>query len=283
MSSSNDLFSIAYNIRTKKDETSGGTMATSIVIDAGHGGYDNGAVYEGRREKDEVLRLALAVGEKLSQGGYEIFFTRTTDEYASPYEKAQTANATGADYFISLHRNSAPNPNTYHGVQTLVYQENQVVDSIANAVNRQLADVGFENLGIDERPGLVVLRRTEMPATLVEVGFINSDEDNRIFDQNFDEIVNAIAAGIGEGIGEGVGDGQGRSVSKYGVQVGVFQYYANAQYLLGQLQDMGYMAQARQEGTYYIVIVGSETSLEEAVELQAGLRELGYETLIVNL
>ena len=258
-------------------------MAASIIIDAGHGGYDNGAGYEGRREKDEVLRLALAVGEKLRQGGYEVFYTRTTDEYASPYEKARIANATGADYFVSLHRNFAPDPNTYHGVQTLVYQENQVVDSIANAVNRRLADVGFENLGIEERPGLVVLRRTEMPAVLVEVGFINSDEDNRIFDRNFDEIADAIAAGIEEGTGEGIGNSLERSVSKYGVQVGVFRYYANAQYLLEQLQDMGYTVRVRQEGTYYVVIVGSETSLEEAVELQAGLRELDYETLIVNL
>ena len=253
-------------------------MATSIVIDAGHGGYDSGAQYQGRREKDEVLRLALAVGKILQQKGFEVFYTRTTDEYATPYEKAQTANATGADYFVSLHRNSSPVPNTYHGVQTLVYQENQVVNDIANAINSQLEAVGFQNLGIEERPGLVVLRRTEMPAVLVEVGFINSDEDNRIFDEKFDQIAQAIADGIQEGIQEAA-----PAERRFGVQIGLFQYYANAQFLQQRYEDLGYTVQIRQEGPYYAVIVGSEPALEDAVRLQGQLREMGNDTLIVNV
>lgn len=253
-------------------------MATSIVLDAGHGGYDSGARYEGRKEKDEVLRLALAVGEILQKRGFEVYYTRTTDEYASPYEKAQAANATGADYFVSLHRNSSPVPNTYNGVQTLVYQENQVVNDIANAVNSQLEKVGFQNLGIEERPGLVVLRRTEMPAVLVEVGFINSDIDNQIFDEKFDQIAQAIADGIQEGIHEAATEEKG-----FGVQIGLFRYYANAQFLQQQYQDMGYTVQIRQEGPYYAVIVGVEPTLEDAVRLQNQLREMGNDTLVVNI
>lgn len=254
-------------------------MATSIVIDAGHGGFDNGASYQGRREKDEVLRLALAVGELLQQDGFEVFFTRTTDEYASPYEKAQAANATGADYFVSLHRNSGPNPNRYQGVQTLVYEENQVVNDIANAVNSQLEEVGFRNLGIEERPGLVVLRRTEMPAVLVEVGFINSEVDNQLFDQNFDQIARGIATGIEEGIRQA----QGEMPKAYGVQVGLFRQYSNAQYLQQNLEDMGFQVQVRRDGPYYAVIVGNESSLEAATELQSQLREMGNDTLIVMI
>ena len=254
-------------------------MAVSIVIDAGHGGFDGGAAYQGRKEKDEVLRLALAVGEILQQEGFEVFYTRTTDEYDSPFEKAQIANRTGADYFVSLHRNSSPNPNMYNGVQTLVYQENQVVNDIANAINSQLEEVGFQNLGIDERPGLVVLRRTQMPAVLVEVGFINSDIDNQIFDQNFDAIARAIADGIEEGIEEA----QGEIQRSYGVQVGLFQYFSNAQYLQQQLIDLGYTVQVRREGPYYAVIVGTEPDLEKAVELQNQLRTMGYDTLIITV
>lgn len=254
-------------------------MATSIVIDAGHGGFDNGATFEGRKEKDEVLRLALAVGEILSQRGFQVYYTRTTDVYQSPLEKAQAANATGADYFVSLHRNSSPTPNTYNGVETLVYQENQVVNDIANSINSQLEAVGFSNLGIEERPGLVVLRRTEMPAVLVEVGFINSDEDNRIFDENFDRIAEAIATGIQEGIREAPQEPE----RQFGVQVGLFQYFSNAQYLQQQLQDMGYTVQIRKEGNYYAVIVGIEPTLEMAVSLQNRLRQMGYDTLVVNI
>ena len=58
-----------------------------------------------------------------------------------------------------------------------------------------LKSIGFVNLGVKARPGLVVLRRTKMPAVLVEVGFINSDTDNRLFDDNFDDIALAIAEG----------------------------------------------------------------------------------------
>ncbi|MCI8893428.1 MAG: N-acetylmuramoyl-L-alanine amidase [Lachnospiraceae bacterium] len=254
-------------------------MAASIVIDAGHGGYDSGASYQGRREKDDVLRLALAVGQKLAQDGYQVYYTRTEDVYDSPYEKAQIANAAGADYFVSLHRNSSPNPNTYSGVETLVYQENQVVNDIADAVNQRLSEVGFRNLGIKERPGLVVLRRTQMPAVLIEAGFLNTDADNALFDQKFNEIADAIAQGIEEGIGAA----DTSRPARYGVQVGLFSHAANALFLQEQLEELGYQVQIRREEPYDAVIVGEETSLEDAAALQNRLRQMGYDTLIVSL
>lgn len=170
-------------------------MAT-IVIDAGHGGFDNGARYQGRREKDDNLRLALAVGNILEQQGYDVIYTRTTDVYQSPYEKAQIANEAGADYFISFHRNSGENDNTYNGVQTLIYGGDEQARRLAEYINQELEKTGFTNLGIEERTGLVVLRRTEMPAVLIETGFINNDNDNEIFDNNFEEIASAIAMGV---------------------------------------------------------------------------------------
>ena len=63
-------------------------------------------------------------------------------------------------------------------------------------INRELERVGFINLGVNERPNLVVLNRTQMPAVLVEVGFINTDNDNELFDRRFMEIAWAIAQGI---------------------------------------------------------------------------------------
>jgi N-acetylmuramoyl-L-alanine amidase len=59
-----------------------------------------------------------------------------------------------------------------------------------------LEQVGFVNQGVNERPGLVVLNSTSMPAVLVEVGFINTDADNMLFDERFNEIASAIANGI---------------------------------------------------------------------------------------
>ena len=176
-------------------------MATSIIIDAGHGGYDNGATYKGRAEKDDNLRLAMRVGEILRNQGYQVKYTRTEDAYLSPFERAQIANRNNGDYFISFHRNSSPIPNTYQGVQSLVFSEvGDESNTIAKNINENLEGIGFRNIGIEARPNLVVLRRTNMPAVLIETGFINSDRDNEIFDERFSEIAQAIATGIEEGI-----------------------------------------------------------------------------------
>ena len=59
----------------------------SVILDAGHGGAEPGAMYQGRREKDDTLRLALAVGEKLENRGVDVMYTRTTDVYDSPLER----------------------------------------------------------------------------------------------------------------------------------------------------------------------------------------------------
>ena len=101
-------------------------MPYTIVIDAGHGGSDPGAVYEGRREKDDNLSLAIAVGELLSRQGVSVIYTRTTDVYQTPFEKAQMANQADADFFISFHRNSSEEPNQYTGVETLVYDNSGI-------------------------------------------------------------------------------------------------------------------------------------------------------------
>ena len=90
-------------------------MAETIVIDAGHGGTDPGAVYNGRIEKDDNLNLALAVGNILREYGYNVVFTRTDDIYETPYRKAQEGNEANADYFVSIHRNSSLYPNQYNG------------------------------------------------------------------------------------------------------------------------------------------------------------------------
>jgi len=170
-------------------------MAT-VVIDAGHGGSDYGATYLGRREKDDNLRLALAVGNILSNNGVNVIYTRTGDVYETPVRKAAKANASGADYFISIHRNSSPYDNQYTGIESLVYNRYGAAANMAANINRQLEMAGFVNQGVNERTNLAVLRRTNMPAVLVEAGFINTERDNMRFDSRFDEVARAIADGI---------------------------------------------------------------------------------------
>lgn len=176
-------------------------MAT-VAIDAGHGGMDSGATYKGRQEKDDVLRLAMAVGGILENNGVNVSYTRTNDTYETPFKKAQDANASGADLFISIHRNSGTNPNTYNGIQSLIFRSGGIREELSKNINDNLEDLGFQNLGIEERPNLVVLRRSSMPAALLEVGFINNDADNQIFDSKFNEIAQGIADGILETLRE---------------------------------------------------------------------------------
>lgn len=167
-----------------------------VMLDAGHGGWNPGAVYQGRQEKDDALQLVFDIGGILEQNGVRVVYTRVDDTYESPYQKAQEGNLSGADYFVSVHRNSSPVPNQYSGVETLVYNRYGEAARLAENINRELEGVGFINLGVNERPNLVVLRDTNMPAVLVEVGFINTDADNYLLDTKFAETAQAIADGI---------------------------------------------------------------------------------------
>ena len=82
-------------------------------------------------------------------------YTRTTDIYQTPFQKATIANQSGADYFVSFHRNSSPIPGQYTGVETLVYDKSGIKYDMAENIAGALGELGFQNLGVKERPGLV--------------------------------------------------------------------------------------------------------------------------------
>ncbi|WP_230397438.1 N-acetylmuramoyl-L-alanine amidase [Novisyntrophococcus fermenticellae] len=171
-------------------------MAYRIMLDAGHGGDDPGATYQDRREKDDALRLTLEVGDVLEKNGIDILYTRTTDIFQTPFEKARIANDADVDYFISIHRETSPFPNQYSGVKAQVYDKVGTKFEMAENIISALSDLGFQNLGVSARPGLVLLRRTRMPAILLLVGYINNEEDNALFDSDIEGIAQSIANGI---------------------------------------------------------------------------------------
>lgn len=255
-------------------------MAYKIVLDAGHGGSDPGAVFDGRQEKDDALSLTLALGNYLENQGIDVVYTRTTDVYQTPFEKAQIANRENADYFISIHRNSSPEPNQYHGVETLVYDRSGVKLDMAENINGALGELGFSNLGVKERPGLVVLRRTKMPALLVEAGFINSDKDNMLFDRSEDDMAKAIGDAILGTLSEISGTQE--EPLYYRVQTGSFKNRKNADTLLQELLAQGYPAFLLYQDGYYRVQVGAFQNLGNAIVMERQLRQNGYPTLIVS-
>ena len=253
-------------------------MPYTIMLDAGHGGRDPGAVFNGRQEKDDTLRLTLAIGEILQNNGVDVEYTRTTDVYTSPYERAMKAHNAGVDFFISIHRNSFPTDNEVFGVESLVYDLSGIKYQMAQDINDQLEAIGFVNLGVKARPNLVVLRRTRMPAVLVEVGFIDSNVDNRLFDDNFDDIAQAIASGILDTL-ESVGVIQN---DYYRVQVGAFRNRRYAERLLNELLEQDYPAFIDDSGPYLRVQVGGFNNLNEAAEMERRLKRAGYPTVIVR-
>lgn len=253
-------------------------MPISIMLDAGHGGTDPGAVYKGRREADDALQLTLAVGEILQNHGFDVEYTRTTDVYEPPYQKAMEANEAGVDYFVSIHRNSYPTDNEVSGVESLVYDLSGIKYEMAKNINAQLEDIGFVNLGVHARPNLVVLKRTKMPAVLVEAGFINSDTDNQLFDESFDDIANAIADGIMDTV---MKPGMNQ-VMQYRVQVGAYRQRRYAEALLNELQAQEYPAFIEQGNGFWRVQVGEYPTLKEAVVMERRLKQAGYPTIIVS-
>ena len=288
-------------------------MPYSIMLDAGHGGRDPGAVYNGRQEKIDTLSLTLAIGQILQERGIDVLYTRTTDIYESPYQKAMEANEAGVDFFISIHRNSFPQDNAVSGVESLVYDKSGIKLEMAENITEQLEGIGFVNLGVKARPGLVVLRRTKMPAVLVEVGFINSDTDNMLFDDNFSDIALAIAEGILDTLGINtpvvpLPDENEAPVAplpdentypddafpnednvpvvplppRYTVQTGAFRNPLYAERLRRELSELDFPASVVEGNGLYRVMVGVFPTLHDAAETERRLRSAGYQTVIVS-
>ena len=248
------------------------------MIDAGHGGEDPGAVFEGRREKDDALRLALAVGEILEDNGVDVMYTRVTDVYDTPQEKAEIANRSEADYLVSIHRNAMPVPGTASGIMSLVYENGGTVGRLGANINRELAQTGFADLGVVERPGLIILRRSGMPAVLVEAGFIDNPEDNALFDRQFQEMAEAIASGILESIRE---ENEVRP-EYYQVQVGAYRERAMAEEIARELSEQGYPAFYVSQDGYYKVRVGAFLNLDNAARMEMRLRQEGWPVMMVQ-
>lgn len=171
-----------------------------VVIDPGHGGKDVGAEYNGRYEKDDNLALALLVNEMLREMGIESAMTRNKDKQISLENRCKIANFKKADLFVSLHRNSAEGAK---GVEIWISSDEPETDSkLADNILTALDKVGIsQNRGVKSgyargEGNYYVNSHTEMPSCLVELGFINSETDNILYDENIGEYALAIAEAI---------------------------------------------------------------------------------------
>lgn len=283
-----------------------------VALDAGHGGSDPGAVYKGRQEKDDTLKLTLAIGEILEENGVDVYYIRDNDVYETPYKKAVDANMADADLFVSVHRNSSEYPDQYSGVETLVYNDSGMKADLARQINSNLEELGFRNIGVTERPNLVVLKRTKMPAVMIEAGFINNSADNELFDNQFNNIAKEIADAILDTAVysqtgtrptpppvpappsnsmppsqppfpsiPSVPEEEGTSVL-YRVQVGAYRNRESADRLLNSLLSQGFPAFIVYEDGLYKVQSGAFQFLSNAIKMEERLRRFRYNTYITT-
>ena len=151
-----------------------------IVIDAGHGDEDPGSSISNVDEKDLNLQIALKLKSALEEEGYEVMMTRSDDTYLTLTERAEFANEVEADLFISIHQNSNIDDSTVSGIE-VYYNESTKTESdevLAQFIQTELVETtGARDRGIRAYDELVVTRKTEMPACLVELGYMTNKSE----------------------------------------------------------------------------------------------------------
>lgn len=182
------------------------SLGKTIVIDAGHGGGDPGTVgFNGSYEKDINLEISKKIIKKLENKGYNVISTRNNDEYISNTDRARLANKSEGEMFISIHCNSIENNTYVKGVQVLYYTNKQnVIEDLNNSEMAQLmidsivSGTDAMDKGIIERRDLIVLSQTNIPAMIIETGFLSNPEEEKLL--GTDKYQNKLADSIIEGM-----------------------------------------------------------------------------------
>lgn len=174
------------------ESTSQNNNQITLVLDAGHGGMDSGATGNGYREKNMTLAILLGAKKYFDNDSrFKVYYTRTSDTYPSLTDRSNLANEKNADLFISIHINSASA--SAHGTETLYNSSRNTVTAKNGMTSRELATsihnsvietTGFTNRGLKNRTDLSVLNHTEMPACLIEYGFISNTAESRTMNAN---------------------------------------------------------------------------------------------------
>lgn len=185
---------------------------TKIFVDAGHGGPDPGAIGNGVVEEFVNLNVARYLAQDLRDAGYSVMEYRTTSDEnvldnknADLRQRASMANEWGADYFISVHTNSSTNPSA-QGAEAYVYRLGGEAELLGESILESVSDrLGSINRGV-MAANFAVLRLTDMPAVLVELGYLtNSTEALNLNSPDWQRAVaEAIAVGIISEIGPSV-------------------------------------------------------------------------------
>jgi len=168
----------------------------TVVIDAGHGGFDRGGIPgQAVAEKSMTLDVALRLRRILHDAGYRVVMTRDSDVFVTLGDRVRIANSYGNAIFVCIHFNAATRAGA-NGIETYYYS-NQSAALAANIHRQVVAGTTSENRGIRRR-GYFVLRRTSIPAVLVECGFLTNPTEARLALQSSyrEQLAQRIANGV---------------------------------------------------------------------------------------
>lgn len=204
-------------------------MAIKVYIDQGHNPVNPNAGAEGSgyREQDLVYNIGVILSEILQDVGFETRLSRNSpteqignSNLTSLQQRVGEANAWGADYFISLHTNASANP-AAGGSEALVYRNGTTASRLATSILEQLnLSTGLRNRGVSVRPGLYVLRKTRMPAVLLELGFITNPAEARLMAES----PRLFAGGIANGLIDFIADSDGEVFAEMSGSVAVGEF-----------------------------------------------------------
>jgi len=177
----------------------------NILLDAGHGGADPGAVAADLREADVTLEIALQMANLL-RDNYYIFLTRDRgSQYISPSQRLANIkdihSKVKLDAFVSIHCNASTNPQA-HGIETIYRDDNDYL--LAAILQRNLltdTELSDRRCKQDVRQLAVLKAPEEIPACLVEVGFISNPSDHEFIENNISVISESLARGLTEFLG----------------------------------------------------------------------------------
>lgn len=171
------------------------TGVKRVVIDAGHGGSDCGAIRNGINEKDITLDVSKKVEALLKKQGYQVTMTRTNDIYVSLADRVAISEKNAPDIFVSIHVNSSTRPEIT-GIETHYYHQESL--NLAQTVHSSLASkIKSNNRGLFKSK-FYVINHTTSPAILVEIGFISNDNERAqlVSEKRKQDTANAIVEGI---------------------------------------------------------------------------------------
>ncbi|WP_059105387.1 N-acetylmuramoyl-L-alanine amidase family protein [Shouchella shacheensis] len=194
------LLAIAFHTLFVSDsEVSASVRDQTIVIDAGHGGSDFGAVANGLYEKELVYDVAHRTRGLLESSGANVVMTRTGDYFVALEERSRIANANNADSFVSIHANAAAQISA-NGTETYHFPTSAAGRSLATSLQQNMvATFNSRDRGV-KAANFSVLRNTEMQAALVELGFVTNQAEAEVMKTN--AFRNQAASAIFNGLNE---------------------------------------------------------------------------------